>query len=168
MSNQSKIKVALLCGGRSPEHDVSLVSAVGVINNIPRDKYDVLPVKITKSGSWILLDGAKDCNAPENLEKAAGMPVLLGDPQTGGLIPIEPDAKSGPIPVDVLLPILHGPFGEDGTLQGLAAMADIPCAGPGVLGAAVGMDKVVMKQLVIQNDLHAVSADGMHGNPNPT
>jgi len=148
-----KQTILLLFGGRSPEHEVSLVSALGILSNISRDKYDILPVKISKNGRWMLLDPLHLKERVDDLAKAEGPPVLMGDPSLNGLYISEGDRGGQVLPVDVIFPVLHGPFGEDGTVQGLASLSGLPCVGAGVLGSALGMDKVMMKQLFIQNDL---------------
>ncbi|MBN2102423.1 D-alanine--D-alanine ligase [bacterium] len=147
------ITVMLLFGGRSPEHDVSLVSALGILSNIHQQKYRVLPVKISREGHWMLLDSIPSLDSTEALSVAQGPAILLGDPSLNGFYITEGPRCGMTVPVDVIFPVLHGPFGEDGTVQGLASLSNIPCAGAGLLGSALGMDKVMMKQLFIQNDL---------------
>ena len=167
-----KIRVGVLFGGRSGEHEVSLLSAAAVLKNIDKKKYDVVPIGITKEGRWLaashaerLLRGehkegrhlrAGDPEATESaavLAKGEGVlvpPEPVGD-GPGSLVPLETDAKahSGAqtIAVDVIFPVLHGTFGEDGTIQGLLELADIAYVGAGVLGSAAGMDKDIMKGL---------------------
>jgi D-alanine-D-alanine ligase len=131
-----KRRVAILFGGRSAEHEISLLSAKNVAAAIDRKKYDVVLIGIDKRGRWL---------------PAARSRVLLGTtesipPSSGALIPKEKDGLSSSI--DVVFPVLHGPFGEDGTVQGLLKLAGIPFVGPSVLGSAVGMDKDVMKRLL--------------------
>jgi D-alanine-D-alanine ligase len=149
MSTQKK-RIAVLFGGRSAEHEVSLTSAVGVLSNLDRKKYDILPVKITREGRWMLLDDSEILKSVQDLEGAEGPVVMAGDPTLAGFL--RTDGK-GKISVDVVFPVLHGTFGEDGTVQGLLALSGLPCVGAGVLGSALGMDKVLMKQIFIQNDL---------------
>ena len=153
----NKLRVGILFGGRSGEHEVSLLSAASVLNAIDRKKFDVVPIGITKDGHWLaaadahgLLEGdastaasklrAGDPGATAGarlLEK--GMPMLLApEPSTQG-----PQGRS----LDVVFPVLHGTFGEDGTIQGLFELAGIAYVGSGVLGSAAGMDKDVMKRL---------------------
>ena len=148
----NKKTVALLFGGRSCEHEVSLVSAAGILSNIDRDKYDLLLVKISKEGKWMLINHVSD-DPSRNLSEADGDCVLTGDPSLKGFYVIEGEKKGQVLRVDVLFPVLHGTFGEDGTVQGLAGLSNIPCVGSGVLGSALGMDKVMMKQLFIQSNL---------------
>ncbi len=153
VNDLNKKTIAVLFGGRSPEHDVSLVSASGILSNIDRTKYRILPVKITRDGRWMLLEEKTPFVTPEDLNDAYGPVVLLSDAAQKGLYITEGAGQNQLIGVDAVFPVLHGPFGEDGTIQGLVALADIPCVGAGVLGSSAGMDKVIMKQLFIQNDL---------------
>jgi D-alanine-D-alanine ligase len=143
-----RLRIGVLFGGRSAEHEVSLVSATGVMRALDPRKYVVVPIGIAPNGRWLtgpralklLKDGASLGSVPEHL--------LLPDPRKRGLEPV--NGASGRKPIDVLFPVLHGTFGEDGTVQGLFELADIPYVGAGVLGSAVGMDKVVQKQLLRQ------------------
>jgi len=145
--------VMVLFGGRSPEHEVSLVSALGILSNIHQKKYKLLPVKITRDGQWMLLDGRAALDSARALSDAQGPVILMGDPSMHGCFITEGPRCGERFSVDVMFPVLHGPFGEDGTVQGLASLSDVPCVGAGLLGSALGMDKVMMKQLFIQNDL---------------
>jgi len=170
-----KLRVGVLFGGRSGEHEVSLLSAASVLKAIDRSKYDVVPIGISKEGRWLtsgesqkLLIGDRAQENPRHLragdpETTVGAAVLArGDavlvpPEPSGqhhsLIPFEsgaaPDRRPAhqAIDVDVIFPVLHGTFGEDGTIQGLLELAGIPYVGAGVLGSAAGMDKDVMKRL---------------------
>ena len=150
LTKDKKIKLAILCGGCSAEHDVSLTSAVGILSNLNRDRYRVLPIKITRGGKWLLLDSGLDYPTPEKLDQASGPALLTGDPTLKGFFRLDTGKT---IPVDVVFPVLHGPFGEDGTVQGLLALSGLPCVGAGILGSALGMDKILMKQIFIQSDL---------------
>jgi D-alanine-D-alanine ligase len=145
----NKIRVGVIFGGRSAEHEVSIVSAASVINALDRSKYEVLPIGITPEGRWLstakalelLRDRANLDHLPEH--------ILVPDPRKQGLIELkDSSAQLSPQQIDVAFPVLHGTFGEDGTIQGLFELADIPYVGSGVLGSAVGMDKVVQKQLL--------------------
>jgi len=143
-----KIRLALLYGGRSGEHDVSIASATSVMQAIDREKYDVLPVYLTPEGRW--LPGVEPARLTAGARPAAA-PVALfsSDPQQPGLLPLS-EAEVQPRraqAVDVVFPLLHGTYGEDGTVQGLLELADVPYVGSGVLGSAAGMDKDVMKTL---------------------
>jgi len=178
-----KLRVGILFGGRSGEHEVSLLSAASVLKAIDKDKYEVVPIGITKDGRWLtsehaenLLEG-KPIHEPRHLR--------AGDPETtpaaavlaqgesvvvppepvhreSGLVPFQTDsglmrrASDRAINVDVIFPVLHGTFGEDGTIQGLLELADIPYVGAGVLGSAAGMDKDIMKSLFIAAGLPIV------------
>jgi D-alanine-D-alanine ligase len=133
-----KLRVGIIYGGRSGEHEVSVVSAASIFKHLDRAKYDPVPVLIEKSGQWVL--GGK---APEVLSAGA-----VNDARpAGALRPTEPSAAVAGSGFDVIFPVLHGPYGEDGTVQGLLELANVPYVGAGVLGSAVGMDKAVMKTL---------------------
>jgi D-alanine-D-alanine ligase len=165
-----KLRVGILFGGRSGEHEVSLLSAASVFNAIDKNKYDMVPIGITKEGRWVtagdaeqLLKGETTSQShlragdPEATSSAAvlahGEAVIVPpEPQRNALSPFQTDAltrraSDRAINVDVIFPVLHGTFGEDGTIQGLLELADIPYVGAGVLGSAAGMDKDVMKSL---------------------
>ncbi|HMF91473.1 MAG TPA: D-alanine--D-alanine ligase family protein [Candidatus Angelobacter sp.] len=168
----SKLRVGILFGGRSGEHEVSLLSAASVLKAIDKNKYDVVPIGITKEGRWLTPAHAERLLRGENPHPESGRHLRAGDPQatpgaavlargeavivppvpqSHGLIPFEsatPDsAAEHGIDVDVIFPVLHGTFGEDGTIQGLLELAGIAYVGAGVLGSAAGMDKDVMKKL---------------------
>jgi D-alanine-D-alanine ligase len=130
----AKQRVLLLFGGRSAEHDVSRVTAVAVARALDRDRYEVVPVAITTDGRWLLADSAQRAIAagPKALPSAFDV--------DGDVAP-----AVGALDVDVVFPLLHGPYGEDGTLQGMLELADLPYVGSGVVGSAIGMDKVAMK-----------------------
>ena len=149
-----KITVALLFGGKSGEHEVSLRSAASILSAIDRDKYNVIPVGITKEGRWRADPEFLEGDFPEILQQ--GGPVLLPVESTpsGQLIQLDADTRGGRrTSIDVVFPVLHGPFGEDGTIQGLLELANVPYVGAGVLGSAVAMDKDVMKRLFQQAGL---------------
>lgn len=150
-SRTSKLRVGVLFGGRSAEHEVSLVSATSIINALDKKKYEVIPIGITKEGKWVsspnalelLKGGDRLSNVPEN--------ILLPDPTYKSLVELNQKSEvRGQISIDVIFPVLHGTFGEDGTVQGLLELAGIPYVGAGVLGSAAGMDKIVTKQLCEQ------------------
>jgi D-alanine-D-alanine ligase len=143
-----KIKVGVVFGGRSGEHEVSLVSAKGIMNAMDREKYEIVPIGITKEGRWIASGDpmkALEAGTPEKSVPAA----LLGDPSQRGLMRLEESETAVTTArlseIDVVFPVLHGPYGEDGTVQGLLELADVPYVGAGVLGSALGMDKALMK-----------------------
>lgn len=143
-----KIRVGVLFGGRSGEHEVSLTSAASILHALDRKKYEVVPVGISREGRW-LVGSAATRLLPEVLEQ--GEPVVPSvDPAGPRLIPLKPAAiaEGAKDPaLDVIFPVLHGTFGEDGTVQGLLELAGVPYVGAGVLGSSVGMDKDVMKRL---------------------
>ncbi len=178
----AKLRVGILFGGRSGEHEVSLLSAASVLNAIDKTKYEVVPIGITKDGRWLTAEHAERLLRGE---KAAVLTtpekhLRAGDPEatpgaavlaTGesvvfppepvrreaGITPFQTDAKTDAatlrrasdraINVDIIFPVLHGTFGEDGTIQGLLELADIAYVGAGVLGSSAGMDKDIMKSL---------------------
>jgi D-alanine-D-alanine ligase len=174
-----KLRVGILFGGRSGEHEVSLLSAASVLNAIDKGKYDVVPIGITKEGHWLTAEHAErllrgqaggSTSAPQERHLRAGDPettpgaailargeavVVPPEPshRETGLAPFQTEAPAlrraadRAINVDVIFPVLHGTFGEDGTIQGLLELADIAYVGAGVLGSAAGMDKDVMKSL---------------------
>lgn len=152
-----KIKIGIIFGGRSGEHEISVRSAASVIREIDKDKYEVYPVAINREGNW--LNPARSLELlPAETRELIGEPTemldegtvaLLGDPEYRGLTRIGGGSADGPVhaPLDVVFPVLHGTYGEDGTIQGLLEMAGIPYVGCGVLASACGMDKVFMKTL---------------------
>ena len=171
-----KLRVGILFGGRSGEHEVSLLSAASVLKAIDKEKYDVVPIGITKDGRWLTAEHAENllqgklmleprnlrAGDPETTSSAAVLArgesvVVPPEPmrRQSGLVPFQSDAATlrrasdRAINVDVIFPVLHGTFGEDGTIQGLLELADIPYVGAGVLGSAAGMDKDIMKSLFL-------------------
>jgi D-alanine-D-alanine ligase len=168
---QKKLRVGILFGGRSGEHEVSLLSAASVLKSIDREKFDVVPIGITKEGRWLaaadahdLLEGNSNevtqrlrAGDPETTPGAKllheGIPTLMA-PEPGRAAALE-HAHGGKA-LDVVFPVLHGTFGEDGTIQGLFELAGIAYVGSGVLGSACGMDKDVMKRLFKQAGLPIV------------
>jgi len=148
-----KVRVAVVFGGRSTEHAISCVSAGSVLAALDREAYEVVPVGITPKGAWVLTSGDPETLriSGRNLPSVdAGTAVVLpGDPTSGGLVVVEPGAGAAVLHgVDVVFPVLHGPYGEDGTIQGLLEMAGVPYVGSGVLGSAVAMDKEFTKKLL--------------------
>jgi len=144
----TKLKIGVLFGGRSAEHEVSLVSAASVINALDKSKYDVVPIGITKDGRWL-----SAVNAIQLLKEHAPIEqlpehVLLPDPRKQSLVNVSGAFPQNAQKIDVIFPVIHGTGGEDGTIQGLFDLAEIPYVGAGVLGSAVGMDKVIAKQLL--------------------
>ncbi len=185
MSGERKLRVGVIFGGRSGEHEVSLMSALSVLSNLDPNRYEVVPIGVTKEGRWVVTgDPVKALT--EGLPSGGPLrPVaLLGDPAVGGKLvelgpsaagstpagpgtspgaaapPAGPPATAGahlPVsplpPLDVVFPVLHGPYGEDGTVQGLLELAGVPYVGAGVLASAAGMDKAIMKDLFIRHGL---------------
>jgi len=148
-----RIRVLLLFGGRSAEHDVSRVSAVAVARALDPERYEIVPVAITKEGRWLLSQDARELLAAgrDSLPPAfavEGSPVAeLPEPGARELVPLADDGGAlTPVGFDVVVPLLHGPYGEDGTVQGLFELAGVPYVGAGVVGSAVAMDKVMMKR----------------------
>lgn len=159
-----KIKVGVIFGGRSGEHEVSIVSAQSVIQALDKDKYEVIPIGITKAGKWIA--GPKAISfLKDGLEKLPFRSFLMPDPTEKRISTFSGssfeliEGKDSLSEIDVILPVLHGTTGEDGCLQGLLEMANLPYVGSGVLGSAIGMDKVVQKQLLAQAQIPVVDYD---------
>jgi len=150
-SMNSKKTVAILCGGRSAEHEVSLQSGKSIIDAIDREKYDLMIIGIDKQGQWLIYpqdDYLKNENDPAKISLSnAGKPIAIV-PGTGDNKLYDIYGSNYLTAPDVVFPILHGPFGEDGTMQGLLKLLDLPFVGPSVLGSAVSMDKDIMKKLM--------------------
>jgi D-alanine-D-alanine ligase len=143
-----KLRIGVIFGGRSGEHEVSLRSAESVINALDPDKYEVVPIAINKQGRWLKSAEATHLLPSVVIQTADRHVALLGDPTESGLTPVSTSMPAeAREQIDVLFPVLHGTYGEDGTIQGLFEMADIPYVGCGVLASSAGMDKVVMKRL---------------------
>jgi D-alanine-D-alanine ligase len=145
---EQKLRVALLFGGRSAEHDVSLMSAANVFRALDPERYEVVPIAVARSGAWILcrlLEGRFPTEVP------AHGPLITLLPGGGGrlILALDDDAATEPpAPVDVIFPVLHGPFGEDGSVQGLAELAGVPYVGANVFASAAAMDKDAAKRLL--------------------
>lgn len=161
MTEKRKIRIGVIFGGRSGEHEVSLKSAQSVMAALDKEKYDVVPIGIAKNGRWVTGDvvGALTSGSPAQLA------TLLPDPTHAALMQMEDEPPSqlttrssfsAVAQLDVIFPVLHGTYGEDGTVQGLLELAGLPYVGAGVLGSAVGMDKGVFKQVMIANGLPIV------------
>jgi len=157
-----RLRVGVIFGGRSVEHEVSLVSARAVIANLSPGRFEIVPIGITKEGRWVtasdpqvLLQGGPGAGGltERRLAGLAGAraAALTGDPAERGLImrasPSVGSLQSGNRPIDVVFPLVHGPLGEDGTIQGLLELAGIPYVGAGVAASAIGMDKALMKEI---------------------
>src|SRR5438045_5336991 len=146
-----KLRVAVLYGGRSGEHEVSLQSAASVINHLDRDRFEIVPVAIDKQGRWrlndiSLLEGRKSLPVFKDAPKVI-LPPNVADPESGSaLIGLGEGGEAKAI--DVVFPVIHGPLCEDGTIQGLLELADVPYVGCGVLASAVAMDKEMAKRVV--------------------
>lgn len=149
-----KLRVGIVFGGRSGEHEVSVASAASVMEALDKDKYEVVPIGITHDGRWLagsdprrMIAGVAMEDAGQDMEVTAV--VITGDPTRNGLVPVDASPAQGTAAgaLDIVLPVLHGTYGEDGTLQGLLEMAGLPYAGCGVLGAALGMDKEKAKMV---------------------
>jgi len=151
-----KIRVGLIFGGRSGEHEVSFCSVSSIIKAIDKDKYTVVPIGITKEGRWI---SPRDSELALQSGKIEGKNtvILLNDPSGRALVRIDNnqrlDKSSALEKIDVIFPVLHGPYGEDGTVQGLLELADIPYVGSGVAASAISMDKELMKTIFKQKNL---------------
>ena len=149
-----KINLGIIFGGRSGEHDVSIRSAKAVIENIEHSKYSVIPIAISPSGKWLspadsitLLPNGTRNSLDSDIATWSRPAALVGDTSFRGLTMFGNGNGPSSTPLDVIFPVLHGTFGEDGTIQGLLEMADVPYIGCGVLASSCGMDKVVMKKL---------------------
>jgi D-alanine-D-alanine ligase len=149
--NMSKLKVAVIYGGRSTEHKISILSAKNIVASMPKDKYEPILIGIDKSGRWIL----QSDSALELLDTSDPNAVGLTDRNTTLHLSQNTDhrlfsnhSEEHLSKGDVIFPVLHGMYGEDGAIQGFAKLANIPCVGPGILGSAIGMDKEVMKRLL--------------------
>lgn len=159
MGDRQKVRVAVIYGGRSGEHEISLQSAASVIRNLDRERFEVVPIAIDKAGRWLLNDLSMIENSGKSLPVLETAPkvVLPPNPTQGSahLVPLEnggtvADARapmSVPSAIDVVFPVMHGPLCEDGSIQGLLELANLPYVGSGVLGSAVGMDKDFTKRL---------------------
>jgi D-alanine-D-alanine ligase len=154
MSSRKRMRVGILYGGRSGEHEVSLASAASVIRALDPEKYDVVPIGITKDGRWLVGRGAHTMLA--EVLKEGERVSLPADPTSAALVRLAQGTEHRSVEVDVMFPVLHGTFGEDGTVQGLFELAGLPYVGAGVLASAVGMDKDVQKRLFEQAGLPIV------------
>jgi D-alanine-D-alanine ligase len=147
----TRTRIAVVFGGRSTEHAISCVSAGSVLAALDRDRYDVVAVGITPEGRWVLASDDPTLLAISGTDlpsvKGGASIALPGDPTVGGLLPLE-DGAAVLGSVDVVFPVLHGPYGEDGTIQGLLELAGVPYVGSGVLASAAAMDKAVARVLL--------------------
>ena len=142
--NKKRLRIGILFGGRSGEHEVSLASAASVIRGLDPDKYEAVPIGITKEGHWLV--GASAQKMLPDVLKGGQRVMMTADPTDAALVRL--DGSGGGQRIDVVFPVMHGTFGEDGTIQGLLDLAGLPFVGAGVLGSAIGMDKDVAKRLL--------------------
>ncbi|NDD31129.1 MAG: D-alanine--D-alanine ligase [Proteobacteria bacterium] len=159
----ARIRIGVIFGGRSGEHEVSLRSARSIIDALDPAKYDVVPIGITHDGRWVAVDDV-NLALSQGVEQAAGTRVaLVAEPGHNGFVAVSDGANTldtgKRLDVDVVFPVLHGTFGEDGTLQGLLEMAGIAYVGSGVTGSSAGMDKIVMKDVFKANGLPLIPDD---------
>lgn len=143
----SKFNVAVVFGGKSSEHEVSLNSAANIINSMDDEKYNIIPIYITRKGKWLLYEGSIENFKNVQFEKFGTQCILNPDSSEKGILRIAGN-KIKNIPVDVIFPVLHGKNGEDGTVQGLFELSEIPYVGCGILASAAAMDKAFTKQIV--------------------
>jgi D-alanine-D-alanine ligase len=157
-----KLRVGVIFGGRSGEHEVSLMSARSVMAALDKEKYEVVPIGIDREGQWLVGDAMRALS--DGASGAAQPATLLPAPHSAGLLQLErragdssrelqPVSLTRSSVVDVIIPVLHGPYGEDGTVQGLLELAGLPYVGAGVTGSAVGMDKAIFKQVMVANGI---------------
>src|SRR3954470_4144375 len=139
-----KLRVAVIYGGKSGEHEVSIASAASIFKHLDPARYEAVPIKIEKDGRWMLSGDVPKAISAADVHQLA---------QTTALQPIDPTTTFVTGKIDAVFPVLHGPYGEDGTVQGLLELANVPYVGAGVLGSAVGMDKAVMKTLFLARGL---------------
>ena len=160
-TQRERIRLVVLFGGRSAEHDISRVSASHVMSAVDPERYEVVPVGITRSGEWRLAERAAELlGTGAELPSAIDVEGRTVDPLGPGGLVADVAPASGPgdgSPVTVVFPVLHGPNGEDGTVQGLLKLAGIPCVGSGVLGSAVCMDKVMAKAVLAAHGIPQVA-----------
>ena len=149
-TEKKRLRVGVLFGGRSGEHEVSLISAASVIQALDPEKYEAIPIGITKDGRW--LAGTAAHKMLPDILRSGERVMLSADPNVAALVPVS-DSRPDALRVDVVFPVLHGTYGEDGTVQGLLDLAGLPFVGSGVLGSAVGMDKDMQKRLFLQAKL---------------
>lgn len=152
-TEKKRLRVGVLFGGRSGEHEVSLISAASVIAALDKTKYEAVPIGITKEGRWLAGNEAQKL-LPEVLRSGETV-MLSADPNVAALVPVS-ETHGNSLRVDVVFPVLHGTYGEDGTVQGLLDLAGLPYVGSGVIGSAVGMDKDMQKRLFQQAKLPIV------------
>jgi D-alanine-D-alanine ligase len=160
-TEKKRLRVGILFGGRSGEHEVSLISAASVMQALDPEKYEAVPIGITKDGRWLAGTAAHKMLPPVLSEvlRSGESVMLSADPNVAAMVPVgasRSDTGRDALHVDVVFPVLHGTYGEDGTVQGLLDLAGLPYVGSGVLGSAVGMDKDMQKRLFLQAKLPVV------------
>lgn len=155
-TEKKRLRVGVLFGGRSGEHEVSLASAASVIRALDPERYEVVPIGITKDSGWRVGTTTSSAGGLREVLRSGQPVVLAAEPNRAALIPLDERSNQPGLRVDVVFPVLHGTFGEDGTVQGLLELAGLPYVGAGVLGSAVGMDKDVQKRLLQQARLPVV------------
>jgi len=151
-----RIRVAVVFGGRSGEHAVSCISAAGVLGNIDKDLFDVTAIGITPQGNWLRMDAAAIPAAVGRelpMVSTGSAVAMTADPTASAMVSLDPTAAGSPVDADVVFPVLHGPYGEDGTVQGLLELAGVPYVGAGVLASAAAMDKEFTKKLLAADGL---------------
>jgi D-alanine-D-alanine ligase len=159
-TDRGRIRVAVVFGGRSNEHAISCVSAGSILRNLDPERFDVVAVGITPDGSWVLTDGDPDALAITNRqlpgvssESGTELALAANPRRAGELVSLSSGGAEVLASVDVVFPVLHGPYGEDGTIQGLLELAGVPYVGAGVLASAAGMDKEFTKKLLVAEGL---------------
>jgi D-alanine-D-alanine ligase len=159
-TDRGRIRVAVVFGGRSNEHAISCVSAGSILRNLDPERFDVVAVGITPGGAWVLTDGDPDALAITNRqlpgvssESGTELTLAANPRRAGELVSLSPGGAEVLASVDVVFPVLHGPYGEDGTIQGLFELAGVPYVGAGVLASAAGMDKEFTKKLLVAERL---------------
>ena len=155
-----KVRVAVIYGGRSNEHAISCVSAGSILRHLDPTRFETVPIGITREGTWVLTDAdpqdlaIRGGELPQVITSSGQELALPADPQRHGeLIALGGGLTEALAAVDVVFPVLHGPYGEDGTIQGLLELAGIPYVGAGVLASAAGMDKEFAKKLLAAEGL---------------
>src|SRR6201988_2765549 len=151
MAENKRLRVGVVFGGRSGEHEVSLASAASVIRALDPEKYEAVPIGISKDGRWLVGSGAVKMLG--DVLKSGDRVMLPADPTAAQLVPVGASTGQPSVLLDVVFPVLHGTFGEDGTVQGLLELAGLPYVGAGVLASAVGMGKEVHKRLLVERGL---------------
>ncbi len=146
-----KIKVAVIFGGKSTEHKISIISAKNIVASMPKEKYEPILIGISKEGQWLYQQESLellDTSNPKEVKLSdKAIPLLISQNSNEHHL-INQNSGEELSKIDVIFPVLHGTFGEDGAIQGFAKLANLPCVGPGILGSAIGMDKEVMKRLL--------------------